>query len=221
MSDSEGSLSDSLDFTEDDTIRYRPIQNLDRVLGLELLPEEFDSIASNRLNTLECTVKWDNISYSVPVNPGIIKGFLSRFKLAPIPSKQVLNGISGYALPGKFLAIMGASGSGKTTLLNILSHRAVLGTIDGEYTVNGDSIPNNSGRYRKLVGYVLQHDVLLPFLTVRETLFFAAMLTLPQSTPFAKKMARVNGLLEELGLQKCADSIVGNQLVCKQISETP
>jgi hypothetical protein len=41
------------------------------------------------------------------------------------------------------------------------------------------------------VGYVLQMDFLLPFLTVRETLRFAARLRLPASRPRADKMAVV------------------------------
>ena len=34
-----------------------------------------------------------------------------------------MKGVSGYALPGQTLYIMGASGAGKTTLLNALSGR--------------------------------------------------------------------------------------------------
>ena len=35
----------------------------------------------------------------------------------------ILKGISGYALPGQTLFIMGASGAGKTSLLNIICDR--------------------------------------------------------------------------------------------------
>jgi len=37
---------------------------------------------------------------------------------------KVLKGVSGFALPGQTLYIMGASGAGKTSLLNIISNRA-------------------------------------------------------------------------------------------------
>jgi ABC-type multidrug transport system ATPase subunit len=34
-----------------------------------------------------------------------------------------VKGVSGYALPGQTLYIMGSSGAGKTSLLNIISDR--------------------------------------------------------------------------------------------------
>ena len=40
---------------------------------------------------------------------------------------------------------------------------------------------------KQVVGYVLQHDHLLPHLTVRETLQYAGYLRLPSSIPHKKK----------------------------------
>lgn len=37
------------------------------------------------------------------------------------PPKRLINGLTGYALPGRIMAIMGPSGSGKSTLLDSLS----------------------------------------------------------------------------------------------------
>lgn len=43
---------------------------------------------------------------------------------------KVIKDVSGYAMPGQTLYIMGASGAGKTSLLNILSDRISLKSGD-------------------------------------------------------------------------------------------
>jgi ABC-type multidrug transport system ATPase subunit len=56
---------------------------------------------------------------------------------------------------------------------------------------------------------VPQVDVLSPFLTVRESLLFAARLRLPEYIPDSAKLARVAEVLDQLGLERVADSRVG------------
>ena len=74
---------------------------------------------------------------------------------------------------------MGPSGSGKTTLLNVLAHRNP-GTkleIMGSVNVNGSIVSNRD--FQSISSYVEQEDALIGSLTVRETLDFAARLSLP------------------------------------------
>ena len=65
---------------------------------------------------------------------------------------------------------------------------------------------------RGLTSYVVQEDTsLLPSLTVRETLHFAAIVRLPSHLPRAHKLARADSVLAQLGLRHCADTLVGSE----------
>ncbi|KAF9907528.1 hypothetical protein EC991_010824 [Linnemannia zychae] len=112
--------------------------------------------------------------------------------------------------PGQVCIILGGSGSGKTTLLNTIA-----GRMSGpEVTMSGD-IRCNGQKAKKFwnngsVGYLQQHDFLMPFLTVRETLTYAAHLRLPRSMSKQKKQELVELVLLELGLKECANTRVGD-----------
>jgi ABC-type multidrug transport system ATPase subunit len=54
---------------------------------------------------------------------------------------HVLKGVSGYALPGQTLFIMGASGAGKTSLLNIICDR--INTNNSKVKLTGKVLINN------------------------------------------------------------------------------
>lgn len=79
-------------------------------------------------------------------------------------------------IQGKVLALMGPSGSGKTTLLNVLAGRA--SATKGCVLVDGTCV--SAPDYKKLASFVEQEDTLVGCLTVRETLDFAARLSLPR-----------------------------------------
>jgi ABC-type multidrug transport system ATPase subunit len=70
------------------------------------------------------------------------------------------------------------SGCGKTTLLNVLAHRDVAAaSVEKSILVN--SQPTSWSQFRLISSYVEQEDSLLGALTVKETLTFAAKLSLP------------------------------------------
>ncbi|CAJ0920116.1 unnamed protein product, partial [Mesorhabditis belari] len=63
--------------------------------------------------------------------------------------------ISGFALPGEILAIMGGSGAGKTTLLNILTNNKQEGVRQsGMVLVNGDEVDETT--LRRIATFVQQ-----------------------------------------------------------------
>ncbi|XP_062081904.1 ABC transporter G family member 11 [Humulus lupulus] len=122
-------------------------------------------------------------------------------------TQKVLEGLTGYAEPGTFTALMGPSGSGKSTLLDALSSRlATNAFLSGSVLLNG--------RKRKLsygtAAYVTQDDNLIGTLTVRETISYSAQLRLPDKMAWSEKRALVESTIVEMGLQDCADTVIGN-----------
>ena len=71
------------------------------------------------------------------------------------------------------------------------------------------SAPLPKDKQPSLLGYVLQHDHLLPNLTPRETLKFAGLMKLPSHMEKKKKIEIANKVLMELGLRDCADTRIG------------
>jgi putative ABC transport system ATP-binding protein len=99
---------------------------------------------------------------------------------------------------GQMMVILGPSGSGKTTLLNLI------GGLDrptgGRVAVDGIDLTKLSayhlGEYRRRkVGFVFQFFNLIPTLTARENVAFAAELARTTADPVR--------LLEAVGLQGC------------------
>ncbi|CAN6326496.1 unnamed protein product [Urochloa humidicola] len=124
-------------------------------------------------------------------------------------TKTLLDGISGEACAGELFAVMGASGSGKSTLVDGLAGRISRDSLRGTVTLNGE--PLHGRRLRAISAHVMQDDLLYPMLTVRETLMFAAEFRLPRALPHERKLARVNALVDQLGLSRAADTIIGDE----------
>ncbi|KAK3009466.1 hypothetical protein RJ639_013412 [Escallonia herrerae] len=123
------------------------------------------------------------------------------------PTKRLLHGLSGYAEPGRIMAIMGPSGSGKSTLLDALAGRLSTNVVmTGNILLNGNKRRLNYG----VVAYVTQDDVLLGTLTVRETITYSAHLRLPTTLTKEEVQEIVEGTIMEMGLEDCADRLIGN-----------
>ncbi|RSL48912.1 hypothetical protein CEP53_009379 [Fusarium sp. AF-6] len=128
-------------------------------------------------------------------------------KPTPQPPREILRDITANFHPGSLTAIIGASGSGKTTLLDALSDRLATQA----HISQGTAAFNGSPRIHDVRhAYVTQKDILLPTLTVRETLRYAADLRLPSSVTARERCELVEDVINELGLQKCANTRIGN-----------
>ncbi|KAI8917028.1 ABC-2 type transporter-domain-containing protein [Powellomyces hirtus] len=143
-------------------------------------------------------IYWEDIRYSVMTGSGKNKKEL-----------PILKGDAGRAQPGQLVAIMGGSGAGKTTLLNVLAGRVPTGDPTGIILANGKV--RDRRKWKRIVGYVEQEDLLYENLTVRETLETAALLRLPSKLYSRKeKLAKVDQVMEQLGISHVADSKIGS-----------
>ncbi|XP_040379778.1 ABC transporter G family member 23 [Oryza brachyantha] len=122
----------------------------------------------------------------------------------------LLNNVSFTASSSQILAVVGPSGAGKSTLLRILSGRGTGGEIakPGTVSVNGHAVASRA-QLRRMCGFVTQDDNLLPLLTVRETILFAARFRLRAAVTARERGERVDALMQELRLLEVADSYVG------------
>ncbi|KAJ8022612.1 ATP-binding cassette sub-family G member 2 [Holothuria leucospilota] len=123
--------------------------------------------------------------------------------------KTILKDISGVFRPG-MNAILGPTGSGKTSLLDILAARKEPKGISGSVLIDGKSLPKN---FKLVSGYVVQDDVVMGTLTVRENLAFSAALRLPDTLSKEERESRVDDVVKELGLGQCADTKVGTEFI--------
>ncbi len=154
-----------------------------------------------------------NLNVDIDVSPSRLSAFtayLGQKRSTQEPEvKAILKAVNAYMPSGSLTAIIGASGSGKTSVLNTLSKRIAVERLrtTGDITYNGSS-------QLEIVrsAYVMQQDVLLSTLTVRETLLYAAALRLPPPTTTAERKKIVEHVILELGLKECADTRIGNNV---------
>ncbi|XP_078572713.1 protein white-like [Branchiostoma floridae x Branchiostoma japonicum] len=150
------------------------------------------------------TLRWADIHVSAPGRGG---GCCRREKPGDSEPIHILRGVSGTVEPGTLLAIMGASGAGKSTLLNVLTYRNRGNlTVEGTVEVNGQQIGKN---ITSVSAYVQQDDLFIGVLTVREHLRFQARLRMDKHIPHDVRMARVEEVIMQMGLSKCADTKIG------------
>ena len=170
-----------------------------------------NDLSFRAVDAVDVTVR--NLSVNIDVSPSGMAAFkasLGREKSGQKREfKAILNGVSATMPSGSLTAILGSSGSGKTTMLNTLAYR--MGS--GRLKTTGDILYNGNPKISSIrSAYVMQQDVLLPTLTVHETLLYAAELRLPPPTSSEERQRVVEDVILELGLKECADTKIGNSV---------
>lgn len=128
-----------------------------------------------------------------------------------VTRKHLLKNVTGVAYSGELLAVLGASGAGKTTLMNALCFRSPPGVKISPTSVRAiNSVPVTPETIRSQSAYVQQDDLFIASLTAKEHLIFQAMLRMGRDVPYIHKLARVNEVINELSLRKCANTIIGS-----------
>ncbi|KAI4340007.1 hypothetical protein MLD38_024887 [Melastoma candidum] len=196
--------------------------------GMELIPPSYVRNRHSEINIaddvpkpdsnhpLPIYLKFEDVRYKAKLasrGKNAVKAVVSKVSLQLGEDegryKHILKGISGSVRPGEILALMGPSGSGKTTLLKVIGGRL---TDNATGTITYNDVPYNPALKRR-IGFVTQDDVLLPQLTVEETLVFSAFLRLPGNMSHQQKYARVESIMKELGLERCRHTKIGGLFV--------
>jgi ATP-binding cassette subfamily G (WHITE) protein 2 len=103
---------------------------------------------------------------------------------------------------------LGPSGCGKSSLLDILADRKDPRGLSGQVLIDGLPPPPS---FKYIVGYVVQDDIISGALSVRENLMFSANVRLPADVSVDERTARVTKVIQDLGLEACADTRMGTE----------
>ncbi|KAG8387619.1 hypothetical protein BUALT_Bualt02G0040000 [Buddleja alternifolia] len=125
-------------------------------------------------------------------------------------SDKVIKSSNGYAMPGTMTVIMGPAKSGKSTLLRALSGRLPdSARVYGEVFVNGVKSHMPYGAY----GFVERETTLIGSLTVREYLYYSALLQLPGF--LFQRMSAVEDAILAMSLGDYANKLIGGHCYMK------
>ncbi|XP_017879116.1 ATP-binding cassette sub-family G member 1-like [Ceratina calcarata] len=152
---------------------------------------ESKTVSLSHLKTMGSPVdiEFNDLTYSIPTSR---KG-----------SKILLNSVSGQFKSGELTGILGPSGAGKSTLLNILAGYKIIGNLAGHISVNGR--PRDVEYFKKMSCYIMQEDLLQPWLTVYEAMHFAVDLKLGHISRTAK-LTVIEEILDVLRLNRARDT---------------
>lgn len=140
----------------------------------------------------------NNVFHTGQVEPGTCFQKLT----GSVPTGTVLKDVSMEVNAGEVMAILGSKGSGKRALLEVTARRA-LGVTRGQILLNEISLTLQL--FHEQCGFVPRKVTLLPGLTVRQTLLYAAHLTIGNKVSGAMKRSRVKQVMADLALNQVSN----------------
>lgn len=201
---------------EKDSLRNQFVQSIHATIqpikddSHRIYSNRFDSyIEGSSLNLSRDRSKTHFDGFSLRFEDLIIwmPGKKALFQKVRTEDKDILKGVSGKILKGTMTAIIGPSGSGKTTLMNYLTGRQNESQMFRSYCryyINGSKI-DNVNRFKNIIGYVLQDDVMETSLTPRQLFTYYAKLRGLHNID-----EKVKDVISLMALERCADTIVGD-----------
>ena len=143
-----------------------------------------------------------------PSDDGLVIHLRSRTVRSHGRKRLLLKDINLTIPDGSLVLLLGGSGAGKTTLIN-----ALIGyeKADAKITLSGIDIYKHYKEMKHRIGYVPQQDLLRQNDTVLSTLQDAARFRLPKNISAAEREARVNDVIETLGLSGRAQGLVAKK----------
>ena len=106
---------------------------------------------------------------------------------------------------GHMVLLLGGSGAGKTTFVNAVNGYE---KAKAEIMLNGSNMYTQYAKMQYEVGFVPQSDMLRGKDTVVSTLMDAAKLRLPMDVDLRQRRARVDEVMDSMGLKSVEDSLV-------------
>ncbi|KAG6615865.1 ATP-binding Cassette (ABC) Superfamily [Phytophthora cinnamomi] len=183
-----------------------------RSLNFRSLQEPYSNRGGDTMAIADPEVRFENLSFSVQVPESVsghgtvgshLASIFTPWQKVPMMTKHALHPMTGIIKPGSMTLILANPGQLKTE-------------IGGEILYSG--LRGNEIDLIKLAGLVDQTDNHIPTLTVRETFKFADMCVNGRPEDQPEEMRDIAALrtelfLQILGLENCADTVVGDALL--------
>ena len=132
------------------------------------------------------------------------------------PGVKALNNVSLELKSGEVHALLGENGAGKSTLIKVLG--GIYRADGGEIEINGKTVKIGSVQDAEANGVAIIHQelVLVPYMSVAENIFLGRELGNGVTVDLAKQEEKAQKILDELGMDIKASSLVKDLPIAKQ-----